>query len=130
MLSWLRDKPSSVAVMNGVIAGLAGVTPASGFINSQWTILLGFLLGFLSYGMYSSLHPALIIFTTGSVLLLKHKLHIDDALDVSSVHGFTGIIGSLFIGFASQAKLNLVDGADGAFYGNAQQLVRSIIITL
>lgn len=65
-------------------------------------------------------HPRL----TGSVILLKHKLHVDDALDVSSVHGLTGIIGSIFIGFASKASLNLIDGADGLFYGHAQQLVR------
>ncbi len=49
MLSWWRHKPSSLALINGVIAGLAGVTPASGYINTQWTILLGFILGVTSY---------------------------------------------------------------------------------
>lgn len=41
-----------------------------------------------------------------SIKLLKHKLHIDDALDVSSVHGVTGMLGSLTIGIASQKSLN------------------------
>jgi Amt family ammonium transporter len=47
VLSWIKDKPSCIAVMNGVIAGLAGITPASGYINSQSTIVLGLILGFV-----------------------------------------------------------------------------------
>lgn len=91
LLSWIKGKPSCVAVMNGVIAGFAGVTPASGYINSQATIVLGLILGFASYG---------------GVHLFKHKLRVDDALDVSSVHGLTGIIGSIFIGFAAETAVN------------------------
>jgi ammonia channel protein AmtB len=34
MLTWWLEKPSAVAVMNGAVAGLAGITPASGYINS------------------------------------------------------------------------------------------------
>lgn len=34
-ISWIRDKPSCIALINGVIAGLAGITPASGYISSQ-----------------------------------------------------------------------------------------------
>ena len=63
-------KPSIVATLNGAIAGLAGVTPASGFITSQSAFILGILLGFASYY---------------GVKLFKNKLSIDDALDVSSV---------------------------------------------
>jgi Amt family ammonium transporter len=105
-LSWLKNKPSSVAVINGVIAGLAGITPASGYVSSQSSIVIGFVLGFASYY---------------SVVLLKHKLRIDDALDVSSVHGVTGVVGSLAIGFCSQKSLN-ADGADGLFFGNPRLL--------
>ena len=35
VLSWKKGHPSCVALMNGVIAGLAGITPASGYINNQ-----------------------------------------------------------------------------------------------
>ncbi len=55
------------------------------------------------------------------MVLFKHKLKIDDALDVSSVHGVTGIIGSLSIGFASQQSLN-PSGADGLLFGNPKLL--------
>ena len=64
-------KPSIVATLNGCIAGLAGVTPASGFITSQSAFILGIVLGFASYY---------------GVKLFKNKLKIDDALDVSSVY--------------------------------------------
>lgn len=37
---------------------------------------------------------------------MKHKLRVDDALDVSSVHGLTGLIGSIFIGFAAETAVN------------------------
>eukprot|EP01116_Phalansterium_solitarium_P017502 TRINITY_DN4326_c0_g1_i1.p1 TRINITY_DN4326_c0_g1~~TRINITY_DN4326_c0_g1_i1.p1 ORF type:complete len:447 (+),score=128.85 TRINITY_DN4326_c0_g1_i1:115-1455(+) len=100
--AWVRDKPTTVGLINGVIAGLAGITPASGFISSQWSILVGFILGLSSYF---------------AVHFAKHKLRLDDALDVSSVHGLTGVIGALAIGFFSQKDLN-PDGADGVVYGN------------
>ena len=49
-MSKIEDgKPSIVATLNGAIAGLAGVTPASGFITSQSAFILGIVLGFASY---------------------------------------------------------------------------------
>jgi len=104
--SWIRHKPSSVALINGVIAGLAGITPAAGYIDSTSSIIIGLILGIVSFF---------------SVILIKHKLKIDDALDVSSVHGITGIVGALAIGFCSQKRLN-PKGADGLFYGNPNLL--------
>jgi hypothetical protein len=46
VLTWWLEKPSAVAVMNGAVAGLAGITPASGYINSPvrscfFSLLLG-----------------------------------------------------------------------------------------
>lgn len=108
-LSWIRGRPSLVALINGIIAGLAGVTPASGFIGNPASIVLGFLLGFGSYF---------------GVILFKHKLHIDDALDVSSVHGLTGIIGSIYIGFACDSSLSTatLNVPDGVIFGQSKQL--------
>jgi Amt family ammonium transporter len=103
MLSWWQRKPSILALINGVVAGLAGVTPASGYINTQWTLPLGMILGVASYF---------------SVHFFKHKLRIDDALDVSSVHGLTGIIGSLWIGLACEQLVNPSVAHNGLFYGD------------
>jgi Amt family ammonium transporter len=48
-------------------------------------------------------------------------LKIDDALDVSSVHGVTGIVGSLAIGLIASTVINPA-GPDGFLYGNPMQL--------
>lgn len=107
LLSWKRaGKPSTTAAINGAVAGLAGVTPASGFITAQSSFFLGIVLGFASYY---------------GILLLKERLKIDDALDVSSVHGLTGIIGSIAIGLIATSVVN-PSGPDGLLSGNAVQL--------
>jgi ammonium transporter, Amt family len=107
LLSWKRSgKPSTTAVINGAIAGLAGVTPASGFISPQNSFFLGIVLGLASYY---------------AILLLKEHWKIDDALDVSSVHGVTGIVGALAIGLVASTLINPA-GPDGLFYGNPMQL--------
>jgi Amt family ammonium transporter len=106
-LSWKRSgKPSTTAVINGAVAGLAGVTPASGFISPQNSFILGIVLGLASYY---------------AILLLKEHWKIDDALDVSSVHGITGIIGSIAIGIVASTIINPA-GPNGLLYGNPMQL--------
>ena len=106
-LSWKRSgKPSTTAAINGAIAGLAGVTPASGFISAQNSFFLGIVLGFASYY---------------AILLLKEHWKIDDALDVSSVHGVTGIVGALAVGIIASTLINPA-GPEGLLYGNPVQL--------
>ncbi len=106
-LSWKRSgKPSTTAAINGAIAGLAGVTPASGFISAQSSFFLGIVLGFASYY---------------AILLFKEHWKIDDALDVSSVHGVTGMVGALAIGIIASTLINPA-GPDGLLYGNPVQL--------
>ncbi|MGB7557330.1 MAG: ammonium transporter [Nitrososphaeraceae archaeon] len=106
-LSWRRaGKPSTTAVINGAISGLAGVTPAAGFITAQSSFFLGIVLGFASYY---------------GILLIKEHFKIDDALDVSSVHGITGIVGSIAIGLVATTIIN-PNGPNGLLYGNSIQL--------
>jgi Amt family ammonium transporter len=93
-------------VINGAIAGLAGVTPAAGFISAQNSFFLGIVLGFASYY---------------GILLLKEHLKIDDVLDVGSVHGLTGIVGSLAIGLIASTVINPA-GPNGLFYGHMAQI--------
>jgi Amt family ammonium transporter len=107
VLSWKRSgKPSTTAAINGAVAGLAGVTPAAGFISAQSSFFLGIVLGLASYY---------------AILLLKEHWKIDDALDVSSVHGVTGIIGALAIGIVASTLINPA-GPDGLLFGNPMQL--------
>jgi len=106
-LSWKRSgKPSIAAVINGAIAGLAGITPAAGYISGESAFVLGIILGFGSYY---------------GIVLFKEKLKIDDALDVSSVHGVTGILGALAIGVAA-SPLIMPNGPVGWLHGNPAQL--------
>ncbi|MFL6426028.1 MAG: ammonia channel protein, partial [Nitrososphaeraceae archaeon] len=56
-----------------------------------------------------------------AIILLKERLKIDDALDVSSVHGVTGIIGTLAIGFIASTLINPA-GPNGLLYGNPTQI--------
>ena len=108
MLSWRSkaEKPSITAAITGAIAGLAGVTPASGFISAQGAFFLGIAVGLVSYF---------------AVMLLKWRLSIDDALDVGSVHGLTGVVGSLAVGLIASSLINPA-GPNGLLYGNPAQL--------
>jgi len=106
-LSWMRTgKPSIVATINGAIAGLAGITPASGYISVEHSFVLAIAIGVLSYG---------------GVILIRDRLKIDDALDVSSVHGIAGIVGALGIGIFASTMIN-PSGVDGLLYGNYDQI--------
>ena len=106
-LSWMRTgKPSVIAAVNGAIAGLAGITPASGYISVEHSFVIGIAIGIASYS---------------GVILFKEKLKIDDALDVSSVHGVAGIIGSLAIGIFASSAIN-PNGPNGLLFGNPSQL--------
>ena len=106
-LSWKRSgKPSIAAVINGAISGLAGITPTAGYITGESAFVLGIILGFGSYY---------------GIVLLKEKLRIDDALDVGSVHGITGMLGALAIGVAA-SPLVMPNGPVGWLYGNPAQL--------
>jgi Amt family ammonium transporter len=83
-IDWIKNgKPGLIGMITGMIAGLATVTPASGFIGPMGAIILGILAGSICY------------YCVGFV---KFKLQIDDSLDVFAVHGVGGIIGTLFAG--------------------------------
>jgi Amt family ammonium transporter len=70
------------------------------------TIKIGIAIGVISYS---------------GVVLFKEKLKIDDALDVSSVHGVAGIVGALAIGIFASTAIN-PGGVDGLLFGNPDQL--------
>ncbi len=83
VIEWKKfGRPSLVGIVTGMVAGLATVTPASGFIGIPGGIVLGLAGG---YGCYVA------------VDIIRNKLKIDDSLDVFAVHGVGGIIGSLLV---------------------------------
>ena len=75
-------KASLVGIVTGTIAGLASVTPASGFIEPWHALVLGGVAGILCQE---------------AVGLIRNKIKIDDTLDVFAVHGVGGIFGTIMI---------------------------------
>ncbi len=75
-------KSSMVGIVTGTIAGLASITPASGFVGPMAALLIGAVAGVLCQE---------------AVLLIRNKARIDDTLDVFAVHGVGGIFGTIMI---------------------------------
>jgi Amt family ammonium transporter len=99
LLEWKRfGRPSMVGMVTGVVAGLATVTPASGYVGP---------VGGLALGVAGSL----VCFA--AVDLVKHKMRVDDALDVFAVHGIGGILGTLLVSVLAAKGLGGVGYAPG-----------------
>ena len=82
---WERVKfgrSSLVGTVTGTIAGLATITPVSGYVTPVEALILGAIAGVLCQE---------------AVLLIKNKLKVDDTLDVFAVHGLGGILGILMV---------------------------------
>ena len=82
---WERVKfgrSSLVGAVTGTIAGLATITPVSGYVAPVEALILGATAGVLCQE---------------AVLLIKNKLKVDDTLDVFAVHGLGGILGILMV---------------------------------
>ena len=79
---WRLGKRTSVGIASGCIAGLATITPASGYVGPIGAVVIGAVAGILC------------CLAAGFV---KERLKIDDSLDVFGVHGFGGMLGSLLV---------------------------------
>jgi Amt family ammonium transporter len=85
-LTWMamewrgHGKPSVVGLVTGTIAGLATITPASGFVGPIGALAIGVAAGLVCYW---------------AVGLIKKTFSIDDSLDVFGVHGVGGVLGVL-----------------------------------
>ncbi|NNE81188.1 MAG: ammonium transporter [Silicimonas sp.] len=75
-------KASLVGLVTGTIAGLASITPASGFVGPVEALIIGAVAG---------------VMCQEAVNMVRNKLKIDDTLDVFAVHGVGGIFGTLMI---------------------------------
>ena len=80
-IDWFKNgKPGLVGMITGMVAGLATVTPASGYIGPIGGLILGISSGVICYWF---------------VGFVKNVINIDDTLDVFAVHGVGGILGTL-----------------------------------
>lgn len=91
-------RASMIGAVTGVVAGLATVTPASGFVGPLGGLILGTA-------------GALVCFA--AVDFIKHKAKVDDSLDVFAVHGVGGILGTLLVAFLADARFGGMGYATG-----------------
>ncbi|MDD5439042.1 MAG: ammonium transporter [Candidatus Omnitrophica bacterium] len=107
LIEWkVTGKPTLLGGATGAVAGLATITPASGFVSPLSAIMIGIVAALVCYGM---------------VVLIKIKFACDDSLDVFGVHGIGGTVGALAVGFLAQKVIN-AGGNNGLFFGNPAQL--------
>ncbi len=113
-LSWMcaewvhRGKPTVLGIASGIIAGLATITPAAGFVGPMSAIIIGLVAGTMCY----------------VAVVWKMKLGYDDSLDVVGIHGVGGFIGILATGLFASI------GATGLFFGNAELFGIQVFLAL
>ncbi len=100
LLAWHYDgKPSFVEMLIGMIAGLATITPAAGFVSPQSAMLIGVAAGAACY----------------FAVVFRKKKGLDDALDVWGVHGVGGALGIIMLGVLASESIG---GQNGLYHGN------------
>ena len=102
-IEWIKfGKPSLVGIVTGMVAGLATITPASGFVGPVGSLVYGILAGLICYF---------------AVSYVKHSLKIDDSLDVFAVHGVGGILGILLVSVFADTAFGGLGLAQGMTIG-------------
>jgi ammonium transporter, Amt family len=106
LVEWIfRGKPTTLGTVSGGVAGLATITPASGFVGPMPALFIGVTAGALCY----------------AGVVGKNKFGYDDSLDVVGIHGVGGTWGALAIGIFATTAINEA-GANGLIFGNAELL--------
>lgn len=102
---WVRfGKPSMVGLVTGTIAGLATITPASGFVGPAGALVIGILAGLVCFG---------------AVQVVKPIFKLDDTLDVFAVHGVGGIVGTIMTGILASSAFGGIGFPEGMGMGQS-----------
>ncbi len=124
-LSWafiewkLKGKPSVLGAASGMVAGLATITPASGFVSIPAAFCIGLVSGMVCYT---------------AVTKIKQVCGYDDSLDVFGVHGVGSVIGMLMLGFLANPEVNpaiastfMANGVIVSLAGSSHQFFNQLI---
>lgn len=87
---------------------MGGVTAASGFVYPWAAVIIGIVAG--AAGNYSC-------------RFFKGFLNLDDVLDVTSLQGTPGLLGSLMVAFFASSDISGDPNHDGIFYGGSAKLL-------
>jgi len=111
LAEWLKHgRPTSMGLASGLVAGLATVTPAAGFVSPAAGLLIGVVAGIVCF----------------RAVMVKAKFGYDDSLDAFGVHGVGGFMGAIFVGVFGSKLLN-PDGVNGATSHNANQILIQLV---
>ena len=101
---WIRfGKPSVLGAVTGMVAGLATITPASGYVGPAGALVIGIAAGVVCFAATN---------------FLKRTLRIDDSLDVFPVHGVGGMLGIVLTGVFASNLLGVFSGQHDIDIGN------------
>ncbi len=129
MIAWMMldvfivGKATVGGMVNGMVAGLVGITPAAGYVDGYGAVAIGVAAGvipFLSFNYLVKLPPF---------------NRIDDTLGVMHTHLVAGAVGGLMVGLLANPNVVVYTGsgktaavaATGLFFGNPQQFLAQII---
>ena len=101
---------SAVGVASGAVAGLVAITPAAGSVGPMGSLAVGLGAGVFCY----------------IAVQLRHRLKIDDALEVFAVHGIGGIWGAIATAIFAVGGLGLVDGDANLLWANFRAVAATI----
>jgi Amt family ammonium transporter len=107
---WLvKGKPSVLGIASGAVAGLVAITPASGFVGANASVIIGIAAGVICFF---------------SATAVKKMLGYDDSLDAFGVHCIGGIVGALLTGVFASTDL------DGGVPGNVMTQLLGVTTTV
>jgi Amt family ammonium transporter len=86
-------KPNAVSMINGMIAGLVGITPAAGYVDGYGALAVGFCAGAISW------------FTLNKVGQMAFLKKVDDTFSVLHTHGVAGLVGGLMVGLVGNPAM-------------------------
>jgi Amt family ammonium transporter len=113
-IEWSKfGKPSALGIATGAVAGLVGITPASGYVGPIGALVIGVSVGVICFN---------------AIAIVKQRFKIDDSLDVFPVHGIGGIVGALLTGVFVHSGLGGVGLAEGMSMGS-QVWVQLVSVT-
>jgi Amt family ammonium transporter len=109
-LEWLKTgKPTVLGAISGAVAGLAIITPASGFTTPMYAMLIGMTGGVACFF---------------GATTLKQKFGYDDSLDAFGVHGVSGVVGTALTGVFAVGAINSLKS--GLIEGNTHQFLTQL----
>ena len=114
--SWIfNKKPDLSMALNGILAGLVGITAGADTVSEFSAILMGGVAG------------VIVVFA----IVFFDKLRIDDPVGAISVHGVCGIWGTIAVGiFSTNPDHSLVEQVIGALSIGAFAFVFSFVVMM